>query len=99
MPMSITAFLLALALIFRVTRFVTADALAEPFRLWVERRYGEESRRAYLVSCAWCASIWASIVIVPAAYVWGDTVWFQLVALIAAASYLYGLAATNLDNH
>lgn len=95
--MTLPEFLLSLALVARATRFITADTLAEPFRVWVGRRWGWESLPRELVGCPWCMSVWVAAVVVPVAWVAGDTAWFQIPAYVAAASYLYSLAATNLD--
>lgn len=62
----------------RVTRFLTVDKLAEPYRLWVAKKFpppedAEEQRKiTYLVFCPWCTGIWISI---PAAII----VWFVAV--------------------
>ncbi|WNM68766.1 membrane protein [Gordonia phage Soos] len=62
----------------RVTRFLTVDKLAEPYRLWVASKFpppensSEQRRITYLVFCPWCTGIWISI---PAAII----VWFAAV--------------------
>ncbi|QKY79952.1 membrane protein [Gordonia phage Clawz] len=62
----------------RVTRFLTIDKLAEPYRLWVAKKFppaenAEEQRRiTYLVFCPWCTGIWVCI---PASII----VWFAAV--------------------
>lgn len=90
--------LAVLAIVFRVTRFVTSDELARPIREYVDRRFGPDSRPAYLVGCGWCASIWVAAVAVPVAYRYGDRPWFRLLATGLGASWLYGIAATQLDD-
>lgn len=86
-----------MAIIARVTRFINADVLAEPLRDWVVRRYGADSRPAYLMTCPWCASIWVAAVVVPLAVRFGDRWWLRALGVGAAASYLYGLTAEHLD--
>ncbi|MFI6290104.1 hypothetical protein ACIBEJ_00880 [Nonomuraea sp. NPDC050790] len=54
---------------------------------------------SYLVQCGWCASIWVAVLVVPAACRWGDRTWFQAAATVAGASWLYGIAATQLDDY
>lgn len=90
---------------FRATRVVTGDAFppAKAFRDGVSSRYGESSWQAYLVECAWCASIY-----VAAAFVFGydlaDTlpgVGYTHVPVpffvFLACSAVTGLVAVNLD--
>ncbi|GAA2657606.1 hypothetical protein [Nonomuraea recticatena] len=97
--MPIPLVLAVLAIVFRVTRFLNADYLATPLREWADRRYGPESRVAYLLGCGWCASIWVAAIVVPVAYRYGERRWFQAAAAIAGASWLYGIAATQLDDY
>lgn len=74
---------------YRVTRFVTADALFDPVRDRLEDIFAKRNldRLAYLISCDWCLSIWVAPV--PAAMVifWPDNraVLFTLFVLTFSA--------------
>lgn len=46
----------------RITRLITEDKIAEPFRDWVEGRF-PNSKVAYLVSCPICVSMWAAVAV------------------------------------
>lgn len=94
---SLAVFLLALLTVARVTRFITTDTLAQPFRDWVAVRFGPESKPADLIGCGWCSSIWVAAVVAPVAYYWGTTPWFVIVAMWLGVSWLYSIAASWLD--
>lgn len=95
--MTITAYLLALGATTRLTRFLNSDVLAEPIRDAVYRRFGDDSRLSYLISCPWCASIWIASVVMVTAWLAHGAAWWYLSAGALTASYLCGLAATRLD--
>lgn len=87
--------ILALFATYRLTRMVTSDYVAEPLRTWAEKKWGKQSKRAYLLTCNWCFSMWVcpwpSMVAV-----WWPTnrvVWWTLIALSASAAT--GLIATQ----
>lgn len=42
----------------RLTRLITYDKIAEPFRMWVYRKFGTDSRIAELIECHWCVATW-----------------------------------------
>jgi len=56
----------------RVTRVITADRVAQPFRRAVATRFGPSSAVAYFVNCRWCVSMYVSIPFAAA------TVWLLL---------------------
>jgi hypothetical protein len=95
------AVLLGFAAVARVTRFITADALAEPFRDWVQLKTGD-GKLTYLVSCPWCASIYVAlpaalvVVLTMSGYAGWQAV-FLVGTLWLGYSYTYGLLANNLD--
>jgi hypothetical protein len=95
--MSLVAFLLSLGVSCRITRFITKDVLAARFRSWVAGRFGDDSNPAYLVSCGWCTSVWVAASVTPVACWIGDTLWFQVGAIVLTLSYLTGLASSWLD--
>jgi hypothetical protein len=90
---------------FRATRVITADAFppAKAFRDGVAVRFGSSSWQAYLVECAWCASIY-----VAALFVFGYDLADMLPGvgytnvpvpffMFLACSALTGLVAANID--
>jgi hypothetical protein len=80
---------------FRITRFITEDYLAEPFRDAVEQRFGDESKITYLVNCPWCTSIYIGGVVVVARNLL-PRVW-QPVASALAMSAVASLIQTQLE--
>jgi hypothetical protein len=99
--MAIVAFLLGLGIVFRVTRFVNDDVLFEPARDAIDRRFGTDSKTAYLASCPWCASIWIAAPV--AGYVaalitpcLGLPWWFTGLGVWLAYSWLYGVVSSLL---
>lgn len=96
--MTVSVFLLALGLTLRVTRFLNSDVLAQPFRDWVDRRFGDASKIAYLIACPWCASIYVAAAVMTIAYLYGETPAFIITAAAATASYVTGLVSINLDD-
>ena len=95
--MSVCVFLLALGAALRITRFVNRDTLAGPFRAWVIRRWGLESKAAVFVGCPWCVGVWACAGTIAAGYWWGDRAWFVVPAAVLSAAWLVGIAALWLD--
>lgn len=95
--MSLAAFLLALGVTCRVTRFITKDTLAAGFRSWIGAHFGDDSRAAYLVSCGWCTSIWVAMPTALYASCLGGSPWFQGPATALTLSYLAGVASRWLD--
>lgn len=87
------------ACVWRIVRFVTKDALAEPLRKWAHgrgwRSNGSETagratarKFSYFLTCAWCTSIWiAAGVVLLTEYAW--TAW-RPVALVLAFSAVAG---------
>ncbi|MER5968510.1 hypothetical protein ABT112_01965 [Streptomyces sp. NPDC002055] len=95
--MNLVVFFLSLGISCRITRFITKDTLAAGIRSWVAARFGDDSKPAYLVTCGWCTSVWVAAAVAPLGFWAGETVAFQLVAMILTLSYLTGLAANWLD--
>lgn len=46
----------------RLTRLIVRDIITEFLRIWIYRRFGEDSAPAKLVQCHWCAAVWMSAV-------------------------------------
>lgn len=89
--------LLTLAITLRITRLVTKDKIAQPFRDAVDRRYGDESMLAYQVRCPWCFGFWVAIAAALGSHWWADEWGWQCFAVACAASWLTGIATLWLD--
>lgn len=87
--------LLTIGLVVRLTRLIVMDRIANPFRTWVKVHLPDEI--GYLVCCAWCMSVWIAAGVGAAAYFWGDTLVYLIVALAGTASLATGIHATWLD--
>jgi hypothetical protein len=77
----------------RLTRLVTVDTIAGPFRAWFIGRYGPDSKPATLVGCPWCIGFWLTTAVAALAWCAGDSWWFVFPALVLTGSYLVGLLA------
>jgi hypothetical protein len=89
---------LAFGVIARITRFLNSDTLAGGIRARVQARWGDGSIAADFVECPWCVSVWTSALVVPVAWLAGDSPWFILPALVLSLSYAYSLLAQNADD-
>lgn len=94
--MTVTAFLLTLGAVARITRFVNADTLFESVRAAVLRRFGPGYWYT-LVTCPWCLSIWTAAAVVPVGWFAGRSPAYLIPAMVLSISYLYAIAATHLD--
>lgn len=45
----------------RLTKLVTTDEIALPFRQWVINGFGPMSFGARLILCKWCVSVWLAM--------------------------------------
>jgi len=81
----------------RLARLITADFLTEDIREWAEARLTAKGwlRLAYLITCAWCASMYVGAVLAAAWWAWGDTRWFAAALLAPAGSYVAGFLASK----
>lgn len=75
----------------RLTRLVTADQLTEPLRRRVIQRVQEGGHLEYLVSCAWCASVWIGFPVALALTPWLAGA-LHVHGLLAALALVYGQA-------
>ena len=85
-----------------------ADGIETPSRFrrlkrWLRRPLYAvfKDELSILVTCPWCLSIWFAlpVAIVTVALSWPyEHSWFAVLGLWLAYSYLYGLAALNLDD-
>lgn len=94
--------LLGFLIVARITRFLNADYLFAPIRDRVEG-WSQRGKVWYLLSCAWCASIYIALpvallaVLTLSPYSGWTAVWVAG-GLWLGYSWLYGLVATNLDD-
>ncbi|WP_415395195.1 hypothetical protein ACMTN4_07445 [Rhodococcus globerulus] len=95
--MTVTLFLLTLGASARLTRLVTVDYIARHIRAFFIRRYGPDNDFAYLVTCPWCMSMYISGGLFTLSWYFGEHPGFIIPAMALTASYLIGLAASNLD--
>lgn len=83
---------LALLAIARVTRLINADVILDRPREWLTSHAPYSI--GYLISCAWCASIYVGGAIAFAVYFWPRDWWVQVPIVGLAGSYVAGLGAT-----
>jgi hypothetical protein len=86
----ILALIVAVLAVVRITRFLVTDELTIGYRRWVVKRWGEQSKMAYLAHCPWCTSIYVAAPIMPVATIWPNR-WIIAALAVPAASLLSGL--------
>lgn len=95
MDAAITLFLAALATA-RLTRLVTKDAIFDGPRGWLIVKLPERlDLVAYLITCAWCTSVYLGAGTAAAWYAWGEQRWFAAVAGALAFSHITGWLTTR----
>ena len=77
----------------RITRLVTTDRITQAPRTWLQLKLDPDGLWAYLVTCDWCASVYAGAG-VAAALAWGPT-WTVWVLAALAFSYVAGWLAAK----
>jgi hypothetical protein len=90
----ITAVLAALATA-RLTRLVTSDRITQGPRFWALRKLPEHGLVAYLITCDWCASVYAGAGVAGAWWAWGHTAAYTAVTAALAFSYCAGFLASK----
>jgi hypothetical protein len=85
MAMLLISLILGTLAVVRVTRFLIEDRLALRYRVWVRRKWGEESVAAYFVDCPWCTSIWVAAAIMPPAVLFPNPYVIAAEAILAAS--------------
>lgn len=81
----------------RLTFLVVRDTFPPVLlaREWIEDRFGEYHPVAYLVTCAWCVSVWVATATVVGVLLVGVSVPVPVLT-IGACSLFTGLVAVNL---
>jgi hypothetical protein len=87
--------LLVIGATMRATRLVTADKISEPIRERLIERWGEESQRAYLITCDYCASMYVAPVIATVAVLWPDNRVIIIGLIALTASFVAGYVAAH----
>jgi hypothetical protein len=57
----LVAFVVLVLATARLTRLICKDDLTTPVRLWVDRKFGQESLISRLIWCHWCSAVWVSL--------------------------------------
>lgn len=86
---------LTIGAIMRLTRLVTADYITAPIRERLTDRWGEDSKRAYLLTCDYCASIYIAPIVAWVAVYWGDNRVIIIGLIALTASFIAGFVAAN----
>lgn len=73
---------------YRITRFVTTDALFESARNRIWERYPVNTKIGYLFTCNWCMSFWVGSIVVLSAMIVTELV---VVYAVFAVSAIAGL--------
>lgn len=88
--MILLSVLLGLLAVTRLTRLIVEDRIAIALRQWTVRKWGEDSKPAYLIHCPWCVSLWVSAPVMAAASLYPNR-WVIAALAIPAASMVAGL--------
>lgn len=71
----LVAFVVLVLATARLTRLIHFDDITIPVRMWIDRKFGEQSFLSQLVWCPWCVSVWVSLgtstVAMTALWHWG----------------------------
>lgn len=86
---------LTIGAIIRLTRLVTADYITERIRERTIARWDEDSRRSYLLTCDYCASIYVGAPIATAVVLWPTNRVIIIVLLWLTASLVAGKNAAH----
>ena len=82
---------LAIGATVRLTRLVTADYLGHTIRERLTDRWGEDSHRAYLIGCDYCASMYLAPIVATVTVLWGDNRVILIGLLALTASQVAGM--------
>ena len=84
---------LAIGATWRVTLLVTSDEITRRPRNWAADRI-DTDWFSYWISCNWCSSWWAGIVVVGSGLAWGNGWGWQLAAGALTASAVTGFLSS-----
>lgn len=96
---NILVWVLAVGATARLTRLLTVDELplvARP-RDKIIDRYGTDHWLSYLVTCPWCLGMWVAAAVFPAAFLAGDSLWFQVPAGILTLAMAASAVVVKTD--
>jgi hypothetical protein len=88
-------FLITIGAIVRLTRLVTADYITSPIRDRLVERWDEDSKRAYLVTCDYCASIYIGTIVTTVVILWPTNRVVIIGLLALTASLVAGFMAAH----
>lgn len=89
--------LLTILFVWRVTRLIVADQILHSLRVRIVLRLGPDQWFAYLITCAWCTSVWVGAGVGVAAWFYADTGWWFIMVTAGAASLVTGIGSAWLD--
>lgn len=89
----ITQFLLAVVLTEALTEILVASVLTERPRVWIRKKFGEESLVGYFVGCGYCVSVWLGVGAAYLCHLSGP-----VAALGLAEPLLWGVAVHRASN-
>jgi len=81
----------------RLTRLLTVDEITDFIRIWAYKRFGQDSRIGYFVTCPWCVSLWLGFATAPFLIWITETSWWAWPLYALAGSYVAGVSAVNLE--
>ena len=87
--------LLTIGAVVRLSRLVTADKITESIRERLTDRWGEDSLRAYFISCDYCVSMYVAPIVATVAILWGDNRVIIIGLLALTASYVAGFIGAH----
>lgn len=85
--------LLAIGATARLTRLVTADYITSPIRDRLIERWDEDSKRAYLLTCDYCASMYVGPAVATATVLWPTNRVIVIGLIALTASFVAGTIA------
>jgi hypothetical protein len=88
-------FAITLGAVVRLSRLVTADKISENMRDRLIARWGEDSLKAYLIQCDYCASIYIAPIVATVAVLWGDNRVVIIGLLALTASFVAGIIGAH----
>jgi hypothetical protein len=90
MAMLLISLVLGLLAVTRLTKLLVDDRLMLSYRVWVRKKWGEDSLAAYFVDCPWCTSMWVGALVMPWTVLYPNR-WVMSVTAIIASSLVAGL--------